>query len=78
MTRDRAHSRELFLTHEVLALMLGVRRESLSQAANAFQKSGLISYIRGYVMLLDEPGLSTAACKCYRADLMVYERTLAR
>ena len=77
MTRDRAHSSELFLTHEVLALMLGVRRESVSQAANAFQKFGLISYSRGYVMLLDESGLATAACKCYQADLMVYERTLA-
>ena len=76
MTRDRAHSSELFLTHEVLALMLGARRESVTQAASALQKRGLISYTRGYVMLLDAAGLGSAACKCYQADLMVYERTL--
>ena len=76
MTRDRAHSGELFLTHESLALMLGVRRESVSQAASSFQREGLISYSRGYVMLLDETGLEAAACKCYQADLMVYDRTL--
>lgn len=77
MTRDRAYSSELFLTHEVLALMLGVRRESVTQAANSFQRRGLISYNRGYVMLLDEAALQTIACDCYQADLMVYERTLA-
>ena len=77
MTRDRAHSTELFLTHEVLALMLGVRRESVTQAASLFQRRGLISYSRGYVMLLDEAGLEAVACRCYQTDLMVYERTLS-
>ncbi|MGY8905294.1 MAG: Crp/Fnr family transcriptional regulator [Burkholderiales bacterium] len=77
MTRDRTHSSELFLTHEVLALMLGVRRESVTQAASAFQKAGLISYSRGYVMLLDESALLRTACNCYRVDLRMYERTLA-
>ena len=76
MTRDRAHSRELFLTHETLGLMVGVRRESVSQAASDFQKMGLISYSRGYMMLLDEARLEAQACPCYRADLMAYERTL--
>jgi CRP-like cAMP-binding protein len=77
MTRDRAHSCELFLTHEALALMLGVRRESVSKAASSFQKHALLSYSRGYMVLIDETGLQEAACKCYQADLTAYERALA-
>ncbi len=74
MTRDRLSSNELFLTHEVFSLMLGVRRESVTQAASIFQRRGLISYSRGYVMLLDEVGLQRIACGCYAADLKTYER----
>ena len=77
MVRDRANSHELFITHESLALMLGVRRESVSQAANNFQKRGLISYGRGYVVLLEEEDLKQGACACYQADLDVYTRTLS-
>jgi len=76
MTRDRAHANELFLTHEVLARMLGVRRESITQAARSLQAHGLISYTRGYVMLMDTAALEEVACACYRSDLAVYERTL--
>lgn len=76
MTRDRSHSSELFLTHEVLAFMLGVRRESVSRAASAFEKLGLISYSHGYMVLLDEDGLEKVGCSCYRAALLAYERTL--
>ncbi|MBC7610109.1 MAG: Crp/Fnr family transcriptional regulator [Polaromonas sp.] len=76
MVRDRAHSTELFLTHESLALMLGVRRESVSQAANTFQKRGLINYGRGYVILLEELDLKHSACSCYQSDLDIYARTL--
>ena len=74
MTRDRLSSNELFLTHEVFSLMLGVRRESVTQAASALQRRGLISYSRGYVMLLDEAALQSIACGCYEADLRIYER----
>ena len=77
MARDRAHCNELFLTHEVLALMLGVRRESVTQAASAMQRSGLISYSRGYVMLLDIVALERMACPCYEADTRLYEQALA-
>ena len=77
MTRDRLCSSELFLTHEVLSLMLGVRRESVTQAASAFQRRGLISYSRGYVMLLDEVALEQIACTCYEADLQIYERAFS-
>ncbi len=76
MTRDRSHSSELFLTHQVLAFMLGVRRESVSRAASAFEKLGLISYSHGYMMLLDEAGLEKLSCNCYQANLLAYERTL--
>ncbi len=74
MTRDQLSSNELFLTHEVFSLMLGVRRESVTQAASALQRRGLISYSRGYVMLLDEAGLESIACGCYEA----YSHTYAR
>jgi CRP-like cAMP-binding protein len=77
MARDRAHCTELFLTHEVLALMLGARRESVTQAASAMQRSGLISYSRGYVMLLDVAALERMACPCYEADTRLYEQALA-
>jgi CRP-like cAMP-binding protein len=77
MARDRAHCSELFLTHEVLALMLGARRESVTQAASAMQRSGLISYSRGYVMLLDVAALERMACPCYEADTRLYEQALA-
>ncbi len=76
MARDRLHSTELFLTHEVMAPLLGVRRESVTQAASALQRRGLISYSRGYLMLLDEAGLQRLACPCYQADLIVYAQVL--
>lgn len=76
MARDRMHSSELFLTHEVLAPLLGVRRESVTQAASTLQRRGLLSYSRGYLMLLDEPALERLACGCYQADLVSYEESL--
>jgi CRP-like cAMP-binding protein len=75
--RDRLSSNEFFLTHEVFSLMLGVRRESVSQAASALQRRGLINYSRGYVMLLDEAALKSIACGCYLADLQTYERAFS-
>lgn len=77
MARDRTGSNELSLTHEVLALMLGVRRESVTQAAISLQNHGLISYVRGDIVLLDQPGLRAIACSCYETDLAMYERALA-
>lgn len=76
MARDRLQSSELFLTHEVLAPVLGVRRESVTQAASALQRRGLVSYSRGYLMLLDEPALQRLACPCYHADLASYDAAL--
>jgi hypothetical protein len=65
MTRDRVHSDVLLLTHEFLGYMLGVRRESVSVAAEALQQSGLIDYRRGKITIRDQPGLRAAACECY-------------
>ena len=74
MARDRLCSKEIFLTHDVFAGMLGVRRESVTQAARSFQRRGLISYSRGYVMLTDVVALERIACVCYEADLHIYGR----
>lgn len=76
MVKDRAHSNELLLTHEVLSRMLGVRRERVTQAASALQKKELISYSRGELMLLNQPGLEAAACGCYETDLAIYEQAM--
>ncbi len=73
MARDRTHAPDFFLTHGSLALMLGARRESVTQAARRMQLGGHISYSRGYMMLLDEPALEAAACSCYAQDRQVYE-----
>ena len=74
MVKDRAHSNELLLTQEMLSRMLGVRRESVTQAAGSLQKKELISYSRGDLTLLNLPGLEAAACGCYEADLAIFER----
>ena len=74
MARDRAYSSELLLTHEVLAFMLGVRRERVNQAAISLQDHGLISYRRGEVILLDEVGLEATACKCYSSEVAAYDQ----
>ena len=68
-TRDCLHSSELPLTHDVLASMLGVRRERVTPVASAMQRDGLISYSRGNVSLLNETGLRVVACGCYQNNL---------
>jgi CRP-like cAMP-binding protein len=65
-THDRVSGDEFELTQEYLAMMLGVTRPSVSAAAGALQKMGLISYSRGRIIVLDRVGLEEAACECYR------------
>jgi CRP-like cAMP-binding protein len=65
-SQDRAQSREIQSTQELLSETLGVNRGSASQAASAMQKAGLISYRRGRITILDRPGVEAAACECYR------------
>lgn len=76
MTQDRAHSDRLHLTHEFLAMMLGVRRAGITLAAMALQGRRLISYHRGDITVLDRAGLIEAACGCYTADRNLYRRIL--
>lgn len=65
-THDRVPGESFILTHEFLALMLGVRRAGVTTAAGALQAAGFISYAQGHVTVLDRRGLETAACECYR------------
>jgi len=76
MTQDRAGSDQLQLTHEFLAMMLGVRRAGVTQAAIALQTRGLIGYHRGEIEVLNRPGLIEASCECYMEDSALYARVL--
>ncbi|CAM3925945.1 Crp/Fnr family transcriptional regulator [Vreelandella rituensis] len=77
MTQDRARSDQLQLTHEFLAMMLGVRRAGITLAAIALQTRGLIRYHRGTIEVLDRPGLIVASCECYTKDCALYAKVLA-
>ncbi|MFP3341463.1 Crp/Fnr family transcriptional regulator [Halomonas sp. SIMBA_159] len=77
MTQDRAQSDHLKLTHEFLAMMLGVRRAGITLAALALQQRGLISYHRGDIIILDRSGLVAAACQCYTQDCALYANAMA-
>jgi CRP-like cAMP-binding protein len=62
---DRLPSNELTVTQELIAIMLGVRREGITEAAGKLQRAGLISYRRGHISVLDRTGLESNACECY-------------
>lgn len=65
LSLDRLPSNELSVTHELIANMLGVRREGITEAAGKLQKAGLIEYHRGHITVLDRPGLEDRVCECY-------------
>jgi len=65
LTLDRVPSRELVMTQELVASMLGVRREGITEAAGALQRAGFIRYRRGHISVLERAGLESRACECY-------------
>ena len=65
LTVDRVPSRELVMTQELVASMLGVRRESITEAAGKLQQAGFIRCRRGHIAVLDRVGLETRVCECY-------------
>src|SRR5213596_2482287 len=67
LSLDRLPSSELDMTQELIANMLGVRREGVTEAAGKLQSSGVIQYNRGHIVVLDRPGLEQRVCECYAA-----------
>ena len=65
LSLDRLQGPELMMTQELLANMLGVRREGVTEAAHKLQEAGLIRYARGHITVLDRQGLERRACECY-------------
>ena len=76
MSLDRLPSNELTMTQELIANMLGVRREGVTESAGKLQKLGLISYNRGHIVVLDRPGLEAHACECYAVVKKEFDRLL--
>jgi CRP-like cAMP-binding protein len=76
MSQDRAHADRFHVTHEFLAYMLGVRRVGVTMAAGALERSGLITYHRGDLIVLDRSGLEAASCSCYAAERLAYSELM--
>ncbi len=76
LSLDRLPGPDLPMTQELIANMLGVRREGVTEAALRLQKAGLISYGRGRISVLDRPGLEQRACECYAVVKREYDRLL--
>ena len=68
---------ELLLTHDLIALTLGVRRPGISEASLLFKQEGHIDYQRGHIQMLNRDGLEAKACECYRVIRDEYERLYA-
>jgi len=76
LSLDRLQGNELVMTQELIANMLGVRREGVSESALSLQKAGLIRYSRGRITVLDRPGLEQRTCECYAVVKKEYDRLL--
>ena len=74
---DRLSSSSLNMTQELIANMLGVRREGVTEAAGNLQRAGLIRYNRGHIDVIDRPGLEEAVCECYAVVKAEFDRLLS-
>ncbi|MFZ3128198.1 MAG: Crp/Fnr family transcriptional regulator [Rhodoferax sp.] len=77
VTLDRIPSGELVMTQELVASMLGVRREGITEAAGKLQQAGYIRYRRGHITVLDRSGLEKCTCECYGVVKKEFSRLLA-
>jgi CRP-like cAMP-binding protein len=78
LSLDRLPSNELIMTQELIANMLGVRREGVTEAAGKLQAGGLIQYSRGKITVLDRPKLEVRVCECYSVVKHEYDRLLSQ
>jgi CRP-like cAMP-binding protein len=76
LSLDRTQGNELLMTQELIANMLGVRREGVTEAAGKLQEHGLIEYSRGHIKVLDRPGLEKRVCECYAVVKKEFDRLL--
>jgi CRP-like cAMP-binding protein len=76
LSLDRLQGDELVMTQELIANMLGVRREGVTEGALKLQKAGLISYARGHITVIDRKGLESRTCECYEVVKREYSRLL--
>jgi CRP-like cAMP-binding protein len=77
LSLDRLPNDEVSMTQELIANMLGVRREGVTEAAGKLQRAGLIRYSRGRIEVLDRPGLEKAVCECYQVVKLEFDRLLS-
>jgi CRP-like cAMP-binding protein len=77
LSLDRLNSNQLIMTQELIANMLGVRREGVTDAAGKLQKLGVIQYARGQITVLDRPQLEKLSCECYAVVKKETDRLLA-
>ncbi len=78
LSLDRLQSNDLVMTQELIANMLGVRREGVTDAAGKLQHAGLINYSRGHITVIDRPGLEALVCECYAVVKKESDRLLPR
>jgi CRP-like cAMP-binding protein len=76
LSLDRLHGIELVMTQELIANMLGVRREGVTEGARRLQEAGLIRYARGRITMLNRKGLEKRSCECYAVVKKEYDRLL--
>jgi cAMP-binding proteins - catabolite gene activator and regulatory subunit of cAMP-dependent protein kinases len=76
LSLDRLPSNQIIMTQELIANMLGVRREGVTEAAGKLQRAGLIVYSRGHITVLDRPGLEKRVCECYQVVKRESDRLL--